>query len=135
MAPEYATEGLFSEKSDVFSFGIIVLEIISGIKSSHYLKEHSKSLFSYAWKLWNEGKELEFVDSLLALPYSMEDILRCLHIALLCVQEDPAERPSMANVVSLLSGEILTLPQPNNPNRHPAVLVGHDIDQIMASDI
>ena len=58
---------------------------------------------------------MEFVDSLLAEPYPIEEVLRCLHIALLCVQEDPAERPAMADVVSLLSGESLSLPQPNSP--------------------
>ncbi|XP_056687560.1 cysteine-rich receptor-like protein kinase 15 isoform X2 [Spinacia oleracea] len=130
MAPEYAMEGLFSVKSDVFSFGVIVLEIISGIRSSRYFKDHSKSLVAYAWKLWNEGKDLDFVDSLLGAPCSIEEVLRCLHIALLCVQEDPAERPAMTNVVSLLSGESLTLPQPNGL----VVSVGHYTNQMMASN-
>lgn len=70
------------------------------------------------------------MDSLLGAPCSIEEVLRCLHIALLCVQEDPAERPAMTNVVSLLSGESLTLPQPNGL----VVSVGHYTNQMMASN-
>lgn len=81
--------------------------------------------------MWNEGKELEIVDSLLSTPYPREEELRCLHTALVCVHEDPAERPGLTKVVSLLSGETLTLPQPKGP----AVFVrSHDADQIMGSD-
>ncbi|KAK9936136.1 hypothetical protein M0R45_012997 [Rubus argutus] len=57
MAPEYAMEGLFSVKSDVFSFGVVLLEIISGKRNSgFYLTEHAKTLVEYAWTLWKDGK-------------------------------------------------------------------------------
>ncbi|PQQ15143.1 hypothetical protein Pyn_27904 [Prunus yedoensis var. nudiflora] len=116
MAPEYAMEGLFSVKSDVFSFGVILLEIISGKRNSgFYLTEHAKTLIAYAWRLWKAGKELEFVEPLLMESCTKAEVLRCMHIALLCVQEDPAERPTMSAVVVLLGSESVDLPEPKQP--------------------
>ncbi|GMN49796.1 hypothetical protein TIFTF001_018967 [Ficus carica] len=95
IAPEYAMEGIFSIKSDVFSFG--------------------------AWQLWKEGKELEFVDPVLIESSSRptEEIIRCIHIGLLCVQEDPADRPTMSAVVVLLKGsESVSLSAPYHDNQH-----------------
>ncbi|CAL2265328.1 unnamed protein product [Prunus armeniaca] len=116
MAPEYAMEGLFSVKSDVFSFGVILLEIISGKRNSgFYLTEHAKTLIAYAWRLWKAGKELEFVEPLLMESCTKTEVLRCMHIALLCVQEDPAERPTMSAVVVLLGSESVDLPEPKQP--------------------
>ncbi|KAK2977252.1 hypothetical protein RJ640_005514 [Escallonia rubra] len=134
MAPEYAMEGLFSVKSDVFSFGVILLEIISGKRNSgFYLTEHAKTLLAHAWQLRNEGHELEFVDPLLTEQCPTSEFLRCIHIALLCVQEDPAERPTMSNVVVLLGSESIELPEPSKP----AFSVGraaHHIDQSVPED-
>ncbi|KAK9936133.1 hypothetical protein M0R45_012994 [Rubus argutus] len=113
MAPEYAMEGLFSVKSDVFSFGVILLEIISGKRNSgFYLTEHAKTLLAYAWKLWKDGKELEFVEPCLMESCPTTQILRCMHIGLLCVQEDPAERPTMSAVVVLLGSDSIELAEP-----------------------
>ncbi|XP_030491310.2 cysteine-rich receptor-like protein kinase 15 isoform X1 [Cannabis sativa] len=103
MAPEYAMDGQFSAKSDAFSFGVILLEIISGKKScSSHLSEKAQTLIRYAWQLWREGKEVEFVDPLMMESSPTEDIIRCMHIGLLCVQEDPNDRPTMSSVVVLL---------------------------------
>uniref|UniRef100_A0A2C9U7Y4 non-specific serine/threonine protein kinase n=2 Tax=Manihot esculenta TaxID=3983 RepID=A0A2C9U7Y4_MANES len=116
MAPEYAMAGQFSVKSDVFSFGVIVLEIISGKRSSgFYFTEHAETLLAYAWHLWNEGKELEFVDPLLMETCSTEQVVKCIHVGLLCVQEDPSDRPTMSSVVVLLGDETIALPQPKQP--------------------
>ncbi|KAF2285893.1 hypothetical protein GH714_008734 [Hevea brasiliensis] len=63
MAPEYATDGLFSVKSDVFSFGILMLEIISGKRSKgFYHPNQSRSLIGHAWSFWKEGKLSELID-------------------------------------------------------------------------
>ncbi|KAL7244056.1 hypothetical protein ACSBR1_016310 [Camellia fascicularis] len=116
MAPEYAMGGLFSVKSDVFSYGVILLEIISGKRNSgFYLTEHAQTLLAYAWRLWNEGKEVEFLDPSLAGSCPMAEVARCIHIGLLCVQEDPEDRPNMSSVVVLLGSESTTLPKPNQP--------------------
>ncbi|KAL5773345.1 hypothetical protein ACOSQ2_013269 [Xanthoceras sorbifolium] len=122
MAPEYAMEGLFSMKSDVFSFGVILLEIISGKRNSgFYLVGQAPTLLAYAWQLWKEGKELEFVDPFLMESCTSTEILRCIQIGLLCVQEDPASRPTMSYVVALLgSDQSIALPEP----RQPAISVG-----------
>ncbi|PON85326.1 Cysteine rich receptor like kinase [Trema orientale] len=128
MAPEYAMEGIFSIKSDVFSFGVILLEIISGKKNSgFYLTKHAQTLLAYAWRLWKNGKEVEFVDPLLIESGSVEEVLRCMHIGLLCVQEDPEDRPTMSAVVVLLQGsESAPLPEPGQP----AIAVG----RVVAND-
>ncbi|KAK6932370.1 LOW QUALITY PROTEIN: Serine-threonine/tyrosine-protein kinase, catalytic domain [Dillenia turbinata] len=117
MAPEYAMEGLFSVKSDVFSFGVILLEIISGKKNSEFHKtECAQTLLSHAWRLWNEEKELELIDPLLPESCPADEVKKCIHIGLLCVQEDPADRPKMSPVVALLgSGGSSLLPTPKQP--------------------
>ncbi|KAK3431984.1 hypothetical protein EUGRSUZ_E04125 [Eucalyptus grandis] len=93
--------GLFSVKSDVFSYGVILLEIISGKRSSRfYLTEHAQPLLAYAWKLWTQGRELELVDPSL-VSGSTTEIVRCVHIGLLCVHEDPGDRPTMSEIVTL----------------------------------
>ncbi|KAG2688174.1 hypothetical protein I3760_09G082700 [Carya illinoinensis] len=124
MAPEYAMEGLFSVKSDVFSFGVILLEIISGRKNSgFYLTGQAQTLLAYAWKLWNEGREMEFVDPLLMESCMITQILKCMHIGLLCVQEEPTDRPTISKVVVLLGKESIPLPNP----KQPALSVGRVI--------
>ncbi|CAN1281441.1 G-type lectin S-receptor-like serine/threonine-protein kinase At4g27290 [Linum perenne] len=121
MAPEYAADGLFSVKSDVFSFGILVLEIISRKKSrGFYHADESSNLIGYAWKLWKEGRALEIMDSSLETECSgnVSQVMRCINIGLLCVQNSAYDRPTMANVVVMLGGGEETaalLPQPKEP--------------------
>ncbi|KAJ1405889.1 putative serine/threonine-protein kinase [Sesbania bispinosa] len=116
MPPEYAFRGLFSEKSDVFSFGVLLLEIISGKKiSSYYDHDLSLSLLGFAWKLWNEKDIQSLIDQEICNPDYMKNILRCIHIGLLCVQEVAKERPTVATVVSMLNSEIVNLPLPSYP--------------------
>ncbi|XP_016488832.2 G-type lectin S-receptor-like serine/threonine-protein kinase At1g61500 [Nicotiana tabacum] len=107
MSPEYALRGVFSEKSDVFSFGVLLLEIISGKKNSsfHYVEENL-NLLNYAWKLWSEQRGLDFMDGTLINSFSPEEITRCLHVGLLCVQECPRDRPTMAAIILMLNSEM-----------------------------
>ncbi|VVA35434.1 Hypothetical predicted protein [Prunus dulcis] len=115
MAPEYAIDGLFSVKSDVFSFGILVLEVISGRKNKgFYHPNHSHNLIGHAWRLWIQGRALELIDTCLESSCTLSEVLRCVHISLLCVQHHPEDRPSMASVVIMLGSEI-ALAQPKQP--------------------
>ncbi|CAL5408502.1 unnamed protein product [Camellia sinensis] len=116
MSPEYAMHGQFSVKSDVFSFGVLVLEIISSKKNNtFYQSECAEDLLSYAWKLWREERPLELMDSTLEGSYSRNEVIRCIHIGLLCVQEDPDARPSMATIVVMLNSYSVTLSIPQQP--------------------
>lgn len=114
MSPEYAMEGLFSIKSDVFSFGILLLEIIMGRKNSSYYAENSVNLIGHVWGLWGESRVMEIVDheSLGGSHEYDSQICRCIHIGLLCVQESAAARPSMSEVVFMLCNET-SLPPPD----------------------
>ncbi|XP_076931375.1 G-type lectin S-receptor-like serine/threonine-protein kinase At4g03230 [Bidens hawaiensis] len=114
MAPEYALEGLFSIKSDVYSFGVVVLEILSG-KRKHYQCEQAVSLLNYAWQLWKEGRPLDLMEQVLLESYDPNEVLKCIIVGLLCLQEDPDDRPNMSNAVTMLTSDISTLPEPKQP--------------------
>nr|XP_048323355.1 G-type lectin S-receptor-like serine/threonine-protein kinase At1g11330 [Ziziphus jujuba var. spinosa] len=118
MSPEYAMDGLFSEKSDVFSFGVMLLEILSGKKNSagfHQTNEYTK-LLEYAWNLWKDGRCLELMDpSVTKTCSSTGEFIRFVQVSLLCVQEIAADRPTMADVVSMLGGDMVTPPHPKQP--------------------
>ncbi|GKV19338.1 hypothetical protein SLEP1_g29616 [Rubroshorea leprosula] len=114
--PEYAMEGLFSVKSDVFSFGVMVLEIISGKKNNgFYFYERCESLLTFAWKLWSQGQGMQLIDPQLVQSFVEFEVLKCIHIGLLCVQKDPVDRPTMSSVILMLGNENLTLPRPTEP--------------------
>ncbi|XP_057961618.1 cysteine-rich receptor-like protein kinase 25 [Malania oleifera] len=116
MPPEYAIHGHFSVKSDVYSFGVLILEIVSGKKISYFDQgDCIEDLISYAWKLWRDGVPLELLDPTLRETYSRNEVLRCIHIGLLCVQEDVAARPTMESVVLVLGSLTVTLPLPQQP--------------------
>ncbi|XVE51224.1 hypothetical protein DITRI_Ditri02bG0022700 [Diplodiscus trichospermus] len=117
MSPEYAMKGQFSEKSDVFSFGVLTLEIVSGRRNSSFHEdEHSLSLLGYAWKLWSENNILALIDPVMNLdPSFHREVSRCIHVGLLCVQNFAKDRPTMSTVASMLSSEIENLPTPKQP--------------------
>ncbi|XP_021638374.2 cysteine-rich receptor-like protein kinase 5 [Hevea brasiliensis] len=115
MPPEYAVFRKFSIKSDIFSFGIILLEIITGKKNNSFCQEDSYlSMTREVWHLWREGRALEVVDSSLKDSGPPDEVLRCIQIGLLCVQEDVLDRPTMSAVVLMLNSET-TLPTPKQP--------------------
>ncbi|KAF3972343.1 hypothetical protein CMV_004152 [Castanea mollissima] len=115
MSPEYAMEGLYSTKSDVFSYGVLILEIISGKRNNHYhVESPCLNLIGHVWDLWEEGKPLDIVDSSLGQAYFPHQVSKCIHIGLLCVQEQAPDRPSMAEILFMLGNET-SLPPPNKP--------------------
>ncbi|MQL69190.1 hypothetical protein Taro_001522 [Colocasia esculenta] len=116
MSPEYVMQGLFSVKSDVFSFGVVVLEIVSSRRNRGiYLSDPNLNLLGYAWSLWNAGNWMEMVDSSMANSLSTTEVLKCFKVGLLCVQERPEDRPTMALVVDMLADNTESLPQPKQP--------------------
>ncbi|KAB2629390.1 receptor-like protein kinase [Pyrus ussuriensis x Pyrus communis] len=115
MAPEYVMRGHFSVKSDVYSFGVLVLEIITGQKNSSFRHGGNvEDLLSYAWKSWKEDTASNLIDPLLKSG-SKPEIMRCVHVGLLCVQQNIADRPTMAAVILMLTTNSLDLPVPSQP--------------------
>ncbi|CAO2823721.1 unnamed protein product [Amaranthus hypochondriacus] len=117
MAPEYARQGLCSVKSDVYSFGILLLEIICGRKNSGFYDEDSAAgLVSLVWKNWREGTVLSIIDPKIQSISSIEtEITRYIHIGLLCVQKNAADRPTMSSLIIMLSSQNLPLTLPSFP--------------------
>ncbi|KAI3997353.1 hypothetical protein MKX01_003156 [Papaver californicum] len=118
MSPEYAVNGHFSVKSDVFSFGVLVLEIICGKKNrGFYHDNHHHNLLGHAWILWNEGNTSELMEPGLGNSNSASslEVLRCIQVGLFCVQKLPEDRPSMSAVVFMLSSENSLLVEPKQP--------------------
>ncbi|KAI3498883.1 hypothetical protein L1887_34669 [Cichorium endivia] len=116
MAPEYAMEGIFSTKSDVYSFGVLLLEIIHGRRNNgFFFQEHDETLLSYAWRMWKEGRGEDLIDKTLIKNCPLNQTLRWIQIALLCVQEDPKDRPNMSSVIFMLEDQWSTLPDPSEP--------------------
>lgn len=140
MAPEYAMEGSFSVKSDTYSFGVLLLDIVSGLKigSPHLIMdfpnliayvsteefltiEPLKTLFWWldlnsvslvqAWSLWEDGNARELVDLSILESSSLQEVIRCIRLGLLCVQDNPNARPLMSSIVFMLQNE--TAPQRN----------------------
>ncbi|KAJ8754337.1 hypothetical protein K2173_002788 [Erythroxylum novogranatense] len=123
MSPEYAMDGLFSVKSDVFSFGVLLLEILSGKKSTGLYHNDSLNLLGYVWELWSSNRGLELMDPTLGDPPSTSMVLRYINIGLLCVQEKPSDRPTMSDVISMIINEHAPLSTPKQPAFYTSVMV------------
>ncbi|XP_004496782.1 cysteine-rich receptor-like protein kinase 25 isoform X2 [Cicer arietinum] len=136
ISPEYAMHGYFSVKSDVFSFGIMVLEIISGKrKGCSAESECVDDIRRYAWKKWAEQTPLELVDPHIEGTYSQEEVIKYIHIGLLCVQEVPEERPTMATIAFYLNSPSINLPSPLEPPYFKRSGIEENTTQIKELDI
>ncbi|KAF8017704.1 hypothetical protein BT93_H2792 [Corymbia citriodora subsp. variegata] len=120
MSPEYARNGKFSVKSDIYSFSVLLLEIITGKKIDHFCQpDGGEDLASHAWRHWRDGTPSEVLDPAILDSRSRDEVLRCLHISLLCVQEDTVDRPTTATVLRMLSSRPITMLQPRRPAFFP----------------
>ncbi|CAI8618091.1 unnamed protein product [Vicia faba] len=126
MAPKYAMERLYLTKSDVFSYGVLLLEIIAGQRNTHCeTRRSSPNLIGYVWTLWTEEKALDIVDLALNKSYPSDIVLKCIQIGLLCVQENATNRPSMLEVVLMLANETPLFP----PQKPAFLLIGNQVLQ------
>ncbi|KAG2248900.1 hypothetical protein Bca52824_088528 [Brassica carinata] len=112
MSPEYAMQGQYSMKSDIYSFGVLVLEIISGKKNGNvYQMDESSAdgnFVTYALEKWVTTRA-----------YQSNEVTRCIHIALLCVQDNPIKRPLLSTIILMLTSNTITLPVPRLPRFIP----------------
>ncbi|KAK1424852.1 hypothetical protein QVD17_20191 [Tagetes erecta] len=107
MAPEYALRGHLTYKADVYSFGVLALEIISGRNNMKYRPiEESTSLFDWVVSMKQKGSLMDLVDPRLGLDFNKKEALRMIEIALLCINKSPDLRPTMSEVVIMLEGRI-----------------------------
>ncbi|XP_057499028.1 cysteine-rich receptor-like protein kinase 10 isoform X4 [Actinidia eriantha] len=134
MSPEYVTRGQFSVKSDVYSFGVLVLEIISGKKNTGFYQSDYVDLLSYAWNLWKDERPLDLMDLTLKGTYSRNKVIRCIHIALLCVQDDPDNRPTMATVVVMLNSSSVIRSLPQQPAFGTVIRTGSNPPKFLKGD-
>ncbi|XP_074586773.1 cysteine-rich receptor-like protein kinase 2 [Curcuma longa] len=125
MAPEYLARGQLTEKADVFSFGVLMIELVIG-KSNNRSKiyecfsDSSESLLTQAWKHFQSGTIEQMIDPNIRLDNYQdvdtvkEEIVRVFHVGLLCTQESPSLRPSVASALRMLSTDS-ELPAPTKP--------------------
>ncbi|CAO2146377.1 unnamed protein product [Urochloa humidicola] len=124
MDPEFCRTSIISMKSDVYAFGINFLEIIT---AQHAIIEPLTSrllLADYAWELWSSGRAMEMVDASLHNEPRISHIVRCVQIALLCVQANWVDRPTMSDVLMMLKCETMSLPAPRPPANTSNRLIG-----------
>ncbi|KZV27230.1 hypothetical protein F511_04683 [Dorcoceras hygrometricum] len=115
MSPEYAVDGIFSTKSDIFSFGVLVLEIVSGKSNRGFShKDHHLNLLGHAWTLYKEERSHELVEASLRKSQDLAQVMRSIHVGLLCLQQNPEDRPSISSVVLMLGNEGM-LPEAKQP--------------------
>ncbi|KAL6865246.1 hypothetical protein ACP4OV_016397 [Aristida adscensionis] len=117
MAPEYAMRGQYSVKSDVFSLGVLILEIVTGKKNSNSFadSEESVDLLSLVWEHWTNGTIEEVLDPFLVRQAPQDQMSKLVNIGLLCVQDSPGDRPMMSSVNVMLSSSTVSLQAPSRP--------------------
>ncbi|KAL4571235.1 hypothetical protein LXL04_017988 [Taraxacum kok-saghyz] len=116
-APEYAIRGELSEKADIYSFGVLVLEIISCRKNTDLtLPSEMQYLPEYAWKLYERSKLIDLIDPRMQKDgFSVKDVMKTIHMALLCLQSHPNIRPAMSEIVAMLTWKVEMVKSPLKP--------------------
>ncbi|KAK3043730.1 hypothetical protein RJ639_001926 [Escallonia herrerae] len=115
LAPEWITNYAISEKSDVYSYGMVLLEIIGGRKSYDVSENSEKSHFpSYAFRMLEEGKLKDILDSKLKIDEQDKRVPIAIKVALWCIQDDMYLRPPMTKVVQMLEGLSVVPPPPTS---------------------
>jgi serine/threonine protein kinase len=131
LAPEYAMRGHLTEKTDVYAFGVVALELVSGRPNSdENLEDEKRYLLEWAWNLHEKGREVELIDHQLT-EFNMEEGKRMIGIALLCTQTSHALRPPMSRVVAMLSGDV----EVSDVTSKPGYLTDWRFDDTTASSI
>lgn len=106
LAPEYAIRGQLTRKADIYSFGVLLLEIVSGrCNTNRRLPLSDQYLLERAWDLHDQKQLAELVDLSMGGNYNNEEAHKFLKISLLCTQDMPKQRPSMSKVVKMIAGE------------------------------
>ncbi|OVA19182.1 Protein kinase domain [Macleaya cordata] len=118
MAPEYATRGYLTDKADVYSFGIVALEIVSGRSNANYRpREECVYLLDWALASQEKGSLIELVDPKLGSEFNKEEVLGMINVALICTNASSTLRPTMSTVVSMLEGRTAVGEFVSNPNK------------------
>ncbi|KAI7731219.1 hypothetical protein M8C21_002675, partial [Ambrosia artemisiifolia] len=105
MAPEYALWGYLTYKADVYSFGVLALEIVAGKNNMKYQpSEDYVSLLDLAVVLKEKGSLMELVDPRLGSDFNKMEAARMFEVAILCTNQSPTLRPTMSEVVNMLEG-------------------------------
>ncbi|XP_052876203.1 cysteine-rich receptor-like protein kinase 46 [Gossypium arboreum] len=116
MAPEYIAKGRLTEKVDVYSFGVLMLEIISGVKNTKIESDnYFETLVTDAWRHFQSNTTTKIIDESLNSEDQIEEIKRQIQLGLLCTQAEPTLRPNMSKVLQILRHKDMDLPSPTKP--------------------
>ncbi|KAK9050107.1 hypothetical protein SSX86_030924 [Deinandra increscens subsp. villosa] len=106
LAPEYAIRGQLTRKADVYSFGVLLIEIVSGrCNTNSLLPLEDQFILERTWDLYERNKLVELVDTSMYGDFDAEEACKYLKIGLLCTQDISKLRPMMSTVVKMLSGQ------------------------------
>ncbi|KAM3259443.1 hypothetical protein ACQJBY_050967 [Aegilops geniculata] len=114
MAPEYAIHGLVSPKIDIFSYGVLVLQIVTRRRECWSADGNTVNLLTEVWNHWKRGTISQMMDQTLD-QHTRNQQLRCLHVGLMCVQADPDDRPEISTVIFMLTRDNMELQLPEEP--------------------
>ncbi|XP_066343812.1 probable LRR receptor-like serine/threonine-protein kinase At1g56130 [Miscanthus floridulus] len=136
LAPEYAMRGHMTEKVDVFAFGVVILETLAGRPNfDNTLDEDKVYILEWVWQLYEENHPLDMVDPKLA-GFNSDEVLRAIHVALLCTQGSPHQRPAMSRAVSMLAGDVEVGEVVNKPSYITEWQIkGGDTSSFMSSNV